>query len=94
MAIYANPHKMISFTCRGPRLDVSCTVDHYKLGLPFLGCTQTIPEVKEYILKYNENQICPMTMLVVKSCLSTSYYYWAAPGILMCHNPNIIFLKN
>lgn len=39
--------KSVICTCRGPGLDISCAVDHYVLGFPFLGCTQTIPGVKE-----------------------------------------------
>lgn len=47
----ATTYKMTCFTCRRPRLDVSCTVDHYILGLPFLCWTQTTPEVKEETIK-------------------------------------------
>lgn len=51
MVIDATTYKMTCFTCRRPRLDVSCTVDHYILGLPFLCWTQTTPEGKEETIK-------------------------------------------
>lgn len=72
--MYTDSYRIISFTCRRPGLDVSCTVDHYILGLPFLGCTQTIPEMKETSVnqQYSADILLPLPTGLLHVCLCTA----------------------
>lgn len=70
-------YRIISFTCRWPGLDVSCTVDHYILGVPFLGCTQTIPEMKETSVnqQYSADILLPFLTGLLQLCLCSAQQF-------------------